>query len=445
MMSIRRFLLVAIAVVMAGTSVAVSVATYVEAYHEVDELFDGHLAQQGRILALLAESSAGQLDPAILHSSSPGHYYERYVAIQRWSADGSLLLASASVPEVPLAGFTAGLSRTQIAGEDWHVFTQRLSNGDWLMVAEGARAREELVHGAALAVVTPFAVAVPLALILMALVIGRGLRPLSALQRAVRARDSSNLQPLVTSASNVTELAPLERAINGLMAQVMAALAREQRFTADAAHELRTLLTVLKLHAHNAANLKNRDDVQASLAQLQAGVDRATRMVTQLLSLARLDPEDADALKQATPLLPVVRQVLADLMPLAERRHQQLDCEGVEATPAVLLRREALDILLRNLVENAVRYSPADTKVSVTATVQGERVRIIVEDEGEGVSAEQAGRVLERFYRGRQDGQGAGLGLSIVSRILTLAGGELAFIPRNGTQKAHVVVTLPRA
>ena len=111
----------------------------------------------------------------------------------------------------------------------------------------------------------------------------------------------------------------------------------------------------------------------------------------------------------------------------------------------MLLRREALDILLRNLVENAVRYSPADTKVSVTATVQGERVRIIVEDEGEGVSAEQAGRVLERFYRGRQDGQGAGLGLSIVSRILTLAGGELAFIPRNGTQKAHVVVTLPRA
>jgi len=229
MISIRRFLLVAIAVVMAGTSVVVSVATYSEAYHEVDELFDGHLAQQGRILALLAESSAGQLDPAILHSSSPGHYYERYVAIQRWSADGSLLLASASVPEVPLAGFTAGLSRTQIAGEDWHVFTQRLSNGDWLMVAEGARAREELVHGAALAVVTPFAVAVPLALILMALVIGRGLRPLSALQRAVRARDSSNLQPLVTSASNVTELAPLERAINGLMAQVMAALAREQR------------------------------------------------------------------------------------------------------------------------------------------------------------------------------------------------------------------------
>jgi signal transduction histidine kinase len=168
-------------------------------------------------------------------------------------------------------------------------------------------------------------------------------------------------------------------------------------------------------------------------------------MVTQLLSLARLDPEDADALKQATPLLPVVRQVLADLMPLAERRHQQLDCEGVEAAPTVLLRREALDILLRNLVENALRYSPADTNVSVSARVQGDRVRITVEDEGEGVSAEQAGRVLERFYRGRHDGQGAGLGLSIVSRILTLAGGELAFIPRDSTQKAHVVVTLPRA
>lgn len=445
MISIRRFLLVAIAVVMAGTSVVATVFTYVEAYHEVDELFDAHLAQQGRILALLAESSAGQLDPAIMHPSSPGHFYERYVAIQRWSEEGALLLASASVPEVPLASFAAGLSRTEIKGDRWHVFTQRLSNGDWLMVAEGARAREELVHGAALAVVMPFLVAVPLALLLMTLVIRAGLRPLSSLQRAVRSRDSSNLQPLQTSASNVAELAPLERAINGLMAQVMAALAREQRFTADAAHELRTLLTVLKLHAHNAANLKNREDVQASLAQLQAGVDRATRMVSQLLSLARLDPQDADALKQKALLLPVVRQVLADLTPMAERRRQNLECEGVEASLSVLLRREALDILLRNLVENALRYSPADTDVSVSATTADDRVKIIVEDEGEGVSAEQAERVLERFYRGRQDGQGAGLGLSIVSRILTLAGGELLFIPRDSTQKARVVVTLPRA
>lgn len=445
MISIRRFLLVAIAVVMAGTSAAVSVVTYVEAYHEVDELFDGHLAQQGRILALLAESSAGQLDPAILHASSPGHDYERYVAIQRWSAEGSLLLASASVPEVPLANFAAGLSRTDINGDRWHVFTQRLSNGDWLMVAEGARAREELVHGAALAVVTPFLVAVPLALLLMTLVIRAGLRPLSSLQRAVRSRDSSNLQPLQTSASNVAELAPLERAINGLMEQVMAALAREQRFTADAAHELRTLLTVLKLHAHNAANLKSREDIEASLAQLQAGVDRATRMVSQLLSLARLDPQDAGALKQEAVLLPVVRQVLADLTPMAERRRQNLECEGVAPSLSVLLRREALDILLRNLVENALRYSPAGTDVSVSAMTVGDRVQITVEDEGEGVSAEQAERVLERFYRGHQDGQGAGLGLSIVSRILTLAGGDLLFMPRDSSQKARVVVTLPRA
>lgn len=445
MMSIRRFLLASIAVVMVGTSIIVSVVTYVEAYHEVDELFDGHLAQQGRILALLAESSAGVIDPAIMRPSSPGHYYERYVAIQRWSAEGNLLLASASVPETPLASFTAGLSRTEINGDRWHVFTQRLSNGDWLMVAEGARAREELVHGAARAVVMPFVIAVPLALLLMALVIRRGLRPLSTLQRAVRARDPGNLQPLETSAVNVAELAPLERAINELMAQVMAALAREQRFTADAAHELRTLLTVLKLHAHNAANLKSREDVHASLVQLQAGVDRATRMVSQLLSLARLDPEDADALKEKSALLPVVRQVLADLTPMAERHRQNLECEGVEASLSVLLRREALDILLRNLVENALRYSPADTDVSVLATTAGDRVKITVEDEGEGVSAEQAERVLERFYRGRQDGLGAGLGLSIVSRILTLAGGELLFIPRNSTQKARVVVTLPRA
>src|SRR5690606_28644995 len=146
-----RFLLVSIAVVMAATSIIVSVGTYLEAYHEADELVDAHLAQRGRLLALHEEDGAGRMDPAIVPASSPGHYYERYVALQRWSGDGQLLLASASVPETPRAGFTAGLSRTHIGGNRWHVFTQQLSNGDWLMVAEGARACEELVHGAALA------------------------------------------------------------------------------------------------------------------------------------------------------------------------------------------------------------------------------------------------------------------------------------------------------
>lgn len=444
-MSIRRFLMAAIVLLMLGTSAIVLVATYAQAYHEVDELFDGHLAQQGRMLALVAQSNGGNLDPAILHASTPGHSYERYVAIQRWSPQGTLLLASASVPEKPLSPFVAGLSLTEIHDEPWHVFTQPLPNGDWLMVAEGARAREELVHGAAMAVVMPFVLAVPLSLVLMALVIRRGLAPLAALQRAVRARDSSNLQPLATSARQVAELAPLEQSINDLMAQVQAALAREQRFTADAAHELRTLLTVLKLHAHNASHLTSREDVAASLQQLQAGVERATRMVSQLLSLARIDPQQAEALRDSTALLPVIRQVLADLAPVAARRGQMVACEAVAADISVALRREALDILLRNLVENALRYSPAGSAVEVSAVVRGNDVSISVQDDGEGVAADQSERVLERFYRGHQDGQGAGLGLSIVSRILTLADGKLAFHPRHGERKACVVVTLPRA
>ena len=182
-----------------------------------------------------------------------------------------------------------------------------------------------------------------------------------------------------------------------------------------------------------------------SLLQLQAGVDRATRMVAQLLALARIDPQSHDALLQTTSVLPVVRQVLADLMPLAGKRAQSVLLDEAADTANVALRSEALDILLRNLVENALRYSPSGSEVQVAVSRHAQSVDITVQDEGEGISAELSERVQERFFRGHHDSQGAGLGLSIVSRILQLAGGSLSFSPKAEGQSAHVVVTLPLA
>lgn len=445
MISIRRFLLVAIASVVIGTTVIVTLATYFRAYHEVDELFDAQLVQNARLIALLSSDKNYQLDPTVMHKSGPGHAYERYIAVQRWSNDGQLLLASESVPEKPLAAFEPGLSRTRIDDAQWHVFTQQLPNTEWLMVAEAGRARADLVRGSALAVVAPFLIAIPVLLLLVAAAIRRGLQPLSVLLASVRERDHHNLQPLDTAARNVRELAPLEMAINSLMMQLQDALSREQRFTADAAHELRTLLTVLKLHADNARTLKDPEEVRLSLLQLQAGVDRATRMVAQLLALARIDPQSHDALLQTTSVLPVVRQVLADLMPLAGKRAQSVLLDEAADTANVALRSEALDILLRNLVENALRYSPSGSEVQVAVSRHAQSVDITVQDEGEGISAELSERVQERFFRGHHDSQGAGLGLSIVSRILQLAGGSLSFSPKAEGQSAHVVVTLPLA
>lgn len=423
------------------------IAAYWQAYHEVDELFDAQLVQHTRVIALLTSSAQmSNLDPAVMHSVGPGHPYERYVAIQRWSASGeTLLLSSESAPERRLAPLTQGLSVSRRADGDWHVFTVRLPSNEWLMVAENGRARRELAQGSAVAIIAPFIVVFPLVLLLVTWVIGRGLRPLADLQQAVGKRDDTNLEPLHTSARGVSELAPLELAISGLLDQLRGAFAREQRFTADAAHELRTMLTVLKLHADNARTLADPQEVKESLIQLQSGVDRTTRMVAQLLDLARIDPQNRGALLERTSVAPAARQVMADLMPLASKRDQSLLFDAPDQAVFVHLKAEALHILLRNLIENALRYSPEQSCVEVHLSVISNAVEVSIVDAGSGVSVDMAVQVTERFFRGHQDGLGAGLGLSIVARIIELGGGQLAFHPVSDSTQACVTVTLPQA
>lgn len=446
MTSIRRFLYGSLSMLVAGAALLTGAATYLIAYHEVNELFDAQLAQNARLIGLLTSSENFRLDPTIIHDGRFHARFEHDVAVQRWSAEGQLLLASASVPQKPLAEFREGLSTREIDDNVWHVFTQHMPDGVWLMVAEKGDMRDELARGAALAVAVPYVMAVPVILLLVTLAVRRGMKPLGALTSALRRRDDRNLQPLRTDAAQVDELLPLEKALNQLLLQLQHALEREQRFTADAAHELRTLLAVLKLHADNARTLSDPDEVQASLVALQAGVDRATRMVAQLLALARVDHAADAALSAPTTVMPVIRQVLADLTPMAERRGQSLQIDGDSSNGwRVPLRAEALDILFRNLVENALRYSPAGGSVTVRAEVKGDCIRILVEDDGEGIPPNLAQRVRERFFRVANDGEGAGLGLSISSRILDLAGGSLDFIPRQRDSRACAVVSLPLA
>ena len=242
------------------------------------------------------------------------------------------------------------------------------------------------------------------------------------------------------------ELKPVAEALNHLLGRLEEALAREQRFTADAAHELRTLLAVRKLHSENARRLADPDEANHALEQLDAGVERATRMVNQLLALARLDPEEDVAISGPCVVAPVARQVLADVHPLASERGQHLELDEQAAGLRVRLREEALEILLRNLVENALRYSPGGGEVRVTIRRDGAgRVELEVRDDGEGVPPELAWRVRERFYRGTREGSGVGLGLAIVERILELAGGAITFEQRDGEHRARVRVTLPAA
>ncbi len=261
--------------------------------------------------------------------------------------------------------------------------------------------------------------------------------------RSLSRRSPDNLTPL-TSGRRVRELEPVKEAINALLQRLEAGIEREKRFTADAAHELRTLLMVLRLHAENARSLTDSDQREDSLKGIEEAVGRAERMLEQLLVLARLDPaRGAPDPHARADVLRVARDTLASLVPLGDRFHQQLELR-LEAPLWVAVPEEALQLVLRNLIDNACRYAPPGV-IAVSAQRQGRQVRIEVTDNGAGLEPEEWQRFSERFSRGRSDTDGAGLGLSIVNGLLSLYGGSLTYRKQCAQSPAAAIVLLPAA
>lgn len=441
--SIRRTLLVRVTLTLAVLGIVTAGLVYLRAVHEIDELFDAELAQHGRLLARWMDSVDSDVPPAMITARAPGHRYERYVAVQRVSAGGDILFSSSINLDTPLSSGKPGLSLQRHQGRRWHVFSQQLSDGSWLMIGEEEHVRDELSQDTTLAIVAPFVLALPLLWLAIVLALGRGLRPLEDLRIALQQRDDRNLES-VSLAQPVEELAPLVAQLNQLLAQLRSALAREKHFTADAAHEMRTLLAVLDLHADNARRL-DANEREHALQQLQAGVARAHRMVAQLLTLARVAPREDPAMTHSH-LLPVLRHVMADCAAASgdvSNRLQLLESAGTQQDYQLPLDADLLALVLRNLMDNALRYSPEGSLVSVQVQQSGRRVRVDIEDAGSGMTAEQGERAMQRFYRGDTDQPGTGLGLAIVEAILQHCGGHITFRAKTATMSARVRLELP--
>ena len=480
--SIRGRTLLLVLLLLTVTTSLLTYKSYRDAQHEIEELFDARLAQSARLLEGLLHGSEPEatrqamqmaLNQAAENSAAgdggSSHPYESKLSFQVLNQAGEVQLESALAPQEALPKLLSSLANTgsdesagtstrpmlALSGQlpgfhdialgayDWRVFMLHEPNkGFWILVGERDDVRGELVQKIVLRSLTTEILGLPLIGLLVWFAVGVGLRPLGQMAEALKQRDPDSLTPL-TLAPLPAELEPMTAALNRLLLQVNQLLDREKRFIADAAHELRTPLAVLRIHTQNALQAPDADDRAAALAQLELAVQRATRVVTQLLTMARLEPKAVQVSMADVDLAFFLRNELAELTPLALARQQELMLELDEAAD-YHLRADApsLGTLLQNLVSNAVQHTPLGGQVRITLQAAPQSICLLVEDNGPGVAQDQRQQLFERFYR-QGAGQGAGLGLSIVQRIVELHDGEIQ-LADSATGGLRVSVILPR-
>ncbi|WP_163559682.1 ATP-binding protein [Halomonas sp. NO4] len=458
MSSIRRRTLGWVILAFTVSMLAIGLVSYRYAAHEIEELYDANLAQSARLLEGLIqaplpddqrEALLASLESALLRAEQSdkrlaGHRYESKLAFQLWE-EGRLVLRSASAPPEPFTDRPPGYVDSKVADRDWRVYVLDVADSSRrVMVAERSDVRGELTRAMALRTLLPDLIGLPLLVVVLWWATGWGLRPLSRLAEAIRHRTPHNLQPLEVH-SLPLELAIIVDALNRLLERIRGLRVREKRFIADAAHELRTPLTLLDLHAQNALTAETPNDRREALEELRSGVARTIRLVSQLLTLARLDPEEEEGPTELPDanLLIEVREALVELSPLAIERHQTLELKADETSDWHLKAEPgAIGTLIQKLVGNALRYTPNGGAVMVTLEADDIRLTLRVDDQGPGIPAAERERVLERFHR-LGPGAGAGLGLSIVERLLDRHGGRLTLdeAPGGGLRAE---ATLPR-
>lgn len=440
--SLRRRLLFLLSGTVLAAWLATAVFTYFDARKEIGEMLDAHLAQSAGLIAAQLEH---ELDDD--HESTvPRQYrHERKIAFQVWDKKGRLRLRSASAPETRLQSRSEGYGDAVIDGKRWRIFSRWDESRHYLVqVGERYELREELAESVASHLLHPLYFALPALALLIWLAVGAGLAPLAGIAREVARRAPDNLAPL--DAGNAPrEISPLIAALNALFDRLRTSLEQERRFTADAAHELRTPLAAVKTQAQVALGATSDAERVRALANVVSGTDRASRLIEQLLVLARLDPQTALPSGQAVDLRALAQQGVAEIAPAAAGKGVEVGLAPGDAAPvagdAVLLA-----VLLRNLLDNAVRYTPAGGEVDVSLRRAPDAVTLVVADNGPGIPESERGKAFDRFHRILGSGEeGSGLGLSIVRRIAELHRAEVALAEGPGGRGLQVEVTFPAA
>jgi two-component system, OmpR family, sensor kinase len=409
-------------------------AAYRRAHQDLDDLLDYQLQQLA--FSLSRQSVASVPLPPGMPSPEPDFI------TQVWDRDGVLMFYSRpnlAIPMRPRPGFT----NMDWNGQSWRVFTQ-LDGARIIQVAHPLSLRREMAADFARRAVLPLLALLPLLAIVIWVVVGRALTPLSSISAALRARTPAALEPLPQE-KVPEELVPLVGSLNDLLQRLQHALEVQRQFVGDAAHELRSPLTAVQLQLSLLKRASGEDERAAAIERLERGVHRSNRLVQQLLTLARQDPQAPDAAIEDVDIGQLAHELATDYEPQAALERQSLRLESAAEPVLVRGEREALRVMLSNLIDNALRYTPADGSVAVRISRAGDEALIEVEDSGPGIAPEQRARVFDRFYRVPRAAaeEGSGLGLAIVKRVLDRHAGSVSLDDASAGSGLKVSVRLP--
>lgn len=476
--SIRKHLLIGILSALFATWSVTTVLTYLTTSHEINEIYDATMAQYAKVLSTLMAHEAEEnrqittnlqtiiqelgkdiveQNPTISalankysvhddddHSSdekrvegddylfmpeSPiDHQYERKIVFVIETADGTVLLRSDAIPSE--ISFSPGYNSIDVDG-GWRTFGYQLDENNLrVLVAEQNEVRSEVVNEILINELWPVLAALPFISMIIWGVVNRGLKPLKSLAKNVASRSPQTLSPIETE--NIPkEVEPIIDALNQLFTRVKTALENERRFTANAAHELRTPLAALKTHAQ-VLQMHVAEENQSSISEILQSTDRASHLIEQLMLLAHAESAHNNDLEIAEiDLVSLIQGELARLSDKAFAKDIELSLTNEESTYLINTNQGLLSVLLRNLLDNAINYTPTEGEVSVD--ISGKKTfKVTIQDTGPGIPASKQHLMMKRFQRGdNQNVQGAGLGLSIVKQITELLNIDIVFSNRD--------------
>lgn len=428
MNSIRNTLLlwlsfgVSIVIVLAATLV------YFQARKEANALADYQMKQ------LVASLPAQAPFPVATTRDNESNMPDDMV-VRMWDNTGFRIYQSHELINLP-QNTDLGFSDVETDGVSWRVYNAKL--GDTIVqVAQLLSARHQIAARVALRTVAPLILLLPFFAVLIWITVGRGLAAVKRAAAHVQSRDASSLASIPDD-DLPREIQPLTQALNDLLSRLRLAIDAQGAFIADAAHELKTPLTALKLQIQLAERAQTEEERQVAFADLAKGLERATHLVHQLLTLARHEPNAGNQKFERIELVSLVQRVAADFIAVAESK--KIDLGVTAKTPAqVLGNADALRTMLGNLIDNAIRYTPDGGRVDVSIEQADDRVALVVKDSGPGIPEAELPRVIDRFYRvPGSPSNGSGLGLAIVKQIAAAHNAEIAL--RNASQGLHVNV-----